>query len=98
MLSPCTILHNPLHSSHKLTYNTCSRILGSVHQRAVQQYGADIKLAVSIPPNATPAERGSIVDAAKIAGAGEVDLVDSIHALVEVYTYVELCVWLVLVM
>ena len=78
-------------------YNTHSRILGSVYQRATQQYGTDIKLAVAIPPNASPAERGSIVDAAKVAGAGEVDLVDSIHALVEVYTYVSCsyvwCLW-----
>lgn len=72
-----------VHSTHLL-----SLIVSSVYERAKQQYGDDIKLAFAIPPEATAAERGSIVDAAAIAGAGEVELVDSVDAVVEIYTYV----------
>lgn len=70
-----------VHSTHVLAL-----IISSVYERATQQYGSDIKLAIATPPGATPAERGSIVDAAHIAGAGDVELVDSVQAVVQIYT------------
>lgn len=71
-----------IHSTHVLAL-----IISSVYERATQQYGSDIKLAIATPPGASPVQRGSIVDAAHIAGAGDVELVDSVQAVVGVYTY-----------
>lgn len=70
-----------VHTTHLLAL-----VISNVFERAKQQYGDDIRLAIATPPGATPAERGSIVDAAHIAGAGDIDLVDSVDAVVEIYT------------